>query len=153
MTDFEIIQNIDLSLIRCDICKIRNRANTYNKEFYICLDCKSNLCVLCKSIHDKEHNIINYDDKDYICNKDNQSYTKYCENFNMDIFLSCTNRHKNHNVISYKNKLADIHNLRKKMDVLINAINKFKDNLNILITKLKIIMENMDIFIILIKVY
>ena len=146
LADFDITQNIDLSLIRCDICKIRNRANTYNKEFYICLDCKTNLCVLCKSIHDKEHNIINYDDKNYICNKDNQSYTKYCENCKLDICLSCTNRHKNHNVISYNKKLMNINNLRKKMDVLNNDINKFKENLNILIAKLKKIMENMDIF-------
>ena len=30
-----------------------------------------NLCPLCKSIHDNKHTIINYDNKDYIYNKNN----------------------------------------------------------------------------------
>ena len=35
---------------------------------YICYECKKNLCPLCKFIHDKLHSIINYDNKNYICN-------------------------------------------------------------------------------------
>ena len=38
-------------------------------EFYICKTCNKNICPLCKSNHDKNHKIINYDDKDYICEK------------------------------------------------------------------------------------
>ena len=146
LTDFDITQNIDLSQIKCDKCKIKNIANTYGKEFYICLDCKMNLCVLCKSIHDKEHNIIYYDNKNFICNQDNKPFIKYCENCKTDICLSCANKHKDHNVLSYKQKAFDVNDLRKKMDVLNNDINKFKDNLNVIITKLKKIMDNMDAY-------
>ena len=124
LTDFEFTQNIDLSQIKCDKCKIKNKSNTFNNEFYICLDCKMNLCVLCKSIHDNSHRFINYDDKNYICK----------------------NEHIYHNILSYKEKSIDIKSLRKKMDLLNNDINKFKENINKTITKLKKIMENMDIF-------
>ena len=146
LSDFEFTQNIDLSQIKCDKCKIKNKSNTFNNEFYICLDCKMNLCVLCKSIHDNSHRFINYDDKNYICNKNNEIYKEFCEDCKKDLCLSCKNEHKYHNTISYKEKSIDIKSLRKKMGLLNNDINKFKENINKTITKLKKIMENMDIF-------
>ena len=111
------------------MCKDKNKSNTYNNEFYICYECKINLCPLCKSIHDKTHSIINYDNKNYICNKHNESYIKYCEDCNIDICLSCTNEHKNHKIISYQNKLIDIKSLRDKMNEFEKVINKLKINL------------------------
>ena len=55
-----------------------------------------NLCPLCKSIHDKKHNIINYDNKNYTCNKHNETFIKYCEDCKIDLCLSCVNDNKNH---------------------------------------------------------
>ena len=80
--EFESQQNLDISEIKCDKCKNINKSNTFNNEFYICYECKMNLCPLCKSIHDKNHPIINYDNKNYICNKHNDNipfkqYSKY----------------------------------------------------------------------------
>ena len=47
---------------------IISKSNTFNNEFFICNECKMNLCPLCKSAHDKSSFIINYNDKNYICN-------------------------------------------------------------------------------------
>ena len=61
--DFPKTQDINISLIICDQCKNKNMGNTYNKDFYRCLTCKKNICVLCKSSHDPNHNIIEYEQK------------------------------------------------------------------------------------------
>ena len=49
--EFENKQGIDISQIKCDICKNKNKSNTFNNEMFICYECKMNLCPLCKSIH------------------------------------------------------------------------------------------------------
>ena len=103
--EFENKQGIDISQIVCDKCKNNSKSNTFNNEFYICYECKMNLCPLCKSIHDKSHSIINYDNKNYICNQHNETFVKYCEDCKIDLCLSCLNEHKNHELISYEDKL------------------------------------------------
>ena len=69
-----------------------------------------NLCSLCKSTHDKTHSIIKYGNKNYICNKHNETFVKYCKDCKNDLCLSCINEHKNHKVISYEDELIDIKN-------------------------------------------
>ena len=138
LNEYENNQNID-------ICKNRNKSNTFNNEFYICYECNMNLCPLCKSIHDKTHSIINYDNKNYICNKNNEPFIEYCDDCNIDICLSCSNEHKNHKIILYQDKIIDIKNLRKKMNEFKDIINKFKLNLEEILNKFKKIMKNMDI--------
>ena len=69
INEFEETQNIKLSNIICDICKQKNKGNTYNNEFYKCINCDINICPLCKTTHNNEHNIINFDKKKIICNK------------------------------------------------------------------------------------
>ena len=66
LDEFNNKQYIDISKIKCDNCKNISKLNTFNNEFYICNECNMNLCPLCKSIHDKNHSIINYDNKDYM---------------------------------------------------------------------------------------
>ena len=126
--EFENIQSYDISQIKCDKCKNKNKSNTFNNEFYICYECNMNLCPLCKSIHDKTHSIINYDNKNYICNKHNDIFLRYCEDCNIDLCLSCTNEHKNHKIVLYEDKIIDIKKLRKKMNEFKDVINKFKIN-------------------------
>jgi len=67
LDEFESTQYIDESKIICDECKRNNKNKSYNKIFYRCNKCKMNICPICKSKHNKEHNIINYDEKNYIC--------------------------------------------------------------------------------------
>ena len=145
INEFENNQNLDISQIICDKCKNKSKANTFNNEFYICYECKMNLCPLCKSIHDKKHSIINYDNKNYICNKHNSLFTRYCKKCNLDICLSCSYEHKNHKIEPYSYKFIDIKKLRKKMNEFENVINKLKINLEEIMNKFKKIIENMNI--------
>ena len=143
---FNSKQNIDTSEIKCDKCKNQSKSNTFNNEFFICFECKMNLCPLCKSIHDKTHTIINYDNKNYICNKHNEAFVKYCKKCKIDLCLSCINEHKNHEFFSYEDELIDIKDLRNKMNNLNMVINKFKMNLEEIINKLKKLQDNLDTY-------
>ena len=51
---------VNLKEIKCNICKEKTKYDTYNNEFYKCIECNINICPLCKLNHNKEHNIINY---------------------------------------------------------------------------------------------
>ena len=146
LSEFINTQNVDISKIKCDICEIKNKSNTINNEFYICYECDINLCPSCKTYHDQTHSIINDDLRNFICNKHKEVLIKYCNDCNIDICKGCLNEHKYHNLISYKDKLIDIKNLRKKINELRNIINIYKTNLEGVIRKIKAIIENIDIY-------
>ena len=142
--EFEQTQKIDISKIKCDKCKNKNKANTYNNEFYKCIECNMNLCPLCKTIHEKIHKIItNYDDKNYICKKHKETLIKYCEHCKLDICSSCVNEHKNHKIKSYEDKFNDI---RKKMQKLKYVIKRLKVNLEKIIEIFNVLNNNMEIY-------
>ena len=71
LNEFKSIENIDLSKIICNKCKINNKSNIYNNKFYRYNTCKINICPLCKSNHNSNHYIINNDNKNYICEINN----------------------------------------------------------------------------------
>ena len=80
LNEYENSQKINLNKIVCNICNINNKGNTHNNEFYICNTCNINICPLCKTKHDQNHKIINYDDKNYICKKHKyEKFSKYCK--------------------------------------------------------------------------
>ena len=146
LNEFNNKQNIDISQIKCDKCNNKSKLDTFNHEFFICLKCNMNLCPLCKSIHDKTHSIINYDNKNYICNKHNETFVKYCKECKIDLCLSCINGHKNHNLISYEDNLIDIEKIRRNIFNLNKIINKFKMNLEEIINKFKKLEQNLDMY-------
>ena len=74
--NFSNTQKINISNIICDKCQIKNKGNYPNNEFYKCLTCNQNLCLLCKPNHISAHNIIKYDNKNYICHKHNEHLNK-----------------------------------------------------------------------------
>ena len=85
LNKFENYQILDISQIKCDICNNKNKSNTFNNEFYICYECKKNICPLCKTIHDNTFTIINYDNKNNICNKHDETLIQYCNDCNLDM--------------------------------------------------------------------
>ena len=46
-----------------------------------------NICPLCKIKHEKNHNIINYKIKDYICKEHNEGYVEYFKECKKDILI------------------------------------------------------------------
>ena len=136
-------QNIDSSKIICDKCKIKNKSEIYNKEFYKCNNCNMKLCPLCKSIHDKTHIIINYDTRNIICQNHNKEYIKHCYDCQKDLCLDCAKEHEHSNFILFSDNLEYE---RNKINKLRKALNTFNVNIKEIIKKLNKIMENMEIF-------
>ena len=122
----------ETSIATCDICKNNNKDNSHNNDFYICYNFNKNICPLCKSIHDNNHNIINYDDKNYICEKHNDIYNKYCKTCNENICMLCEDKHKNHDVIELSKILIKKEELNKIMKELKESIDKYKNKINII---------------------
>jgi len=154
MKGFFKSQKINISDIKCGNCKIKNKGNSVNHEFYRCLTCKKNLCLLCKSSHQSEHSIINFDLRYYICLKHNERFIKYCKDCNKNICYLCEDEHGihakielneiklnkdeiNNNLSEMKEKIeifnANIQDIINKLIELVDIMNNFYDiNSNIL---------------------
>ena len=160
LKEFENTQLIDESFIICDKCHETNKAISYNKMMFICNYCNMNLCPLCKSNHDKNHKIIEYEQKFYICNKHNKKYNSYCETCNNDICILCKKEHKEHTIISYdeiipeniiseeevKNIINSIKKIiNKKIEMIIERLNNVKNNLEIYFNLIEKILVNYNI--------
>ena len=130
-------KKIDSSKFFCNKCN-KKRCDIYNNELYLCLQYNINLCPLCKSQHGQNHDIINYDKKNYICNKHNDNFTKYCCNKN--IYIKCEKEHKSHNNIYYDGIFPD--NIEK--NDLKEYINSVNNEIKGIINKLNDLMKNME---------
>ena len=139
LNKFEETQKIDISKIICDICNLKNKNTTFNNEFYICSTCNKNLCPICKSNHDKNHKTINYDDKNYICKKHNDSFNTYCKICNENICITCEKEHSDHYIIDFRKIFINKEELVKSLEDLKNKIDEFKYKINII----KDILDNM----------
>ena len=144
--EYEDTQFIDTSKIICEICKEKNKGNSYDNLFYRCNQCKLNICQLCKLNHNKNHNIINYELKDYICDMHNEGFVKYCAKCKKDICLFCEYAHKNHDIIFYNNIIEDIKKLKNDKNEYKKEFDIFNNNIDNIIYKLKRVKENMNIF-------
>ena len=139
-------QKINLTDIICNICKERNKGNTHNNEFYKCLDCKLNICPLCKSNHNNNHKIINYDQINFICNEHAEPYFSFCFQCRKNICISCENKHIDHYMLSYGKFLKDINEIIKNNIILRNDIDNLKDISKGIIKKLNMVIENLEIY-------
>ena len=132
LNEYSETQMIDLNQIACDICKENNKGNTHNNEFYICNTCYKNICPECKSIHNENHIIINYDDKNYICRKHNEPFTKYCKTCLDNICKECEKRHTHANTEDLKRIKVNKDEIIKVKKELKNKIDEFKWRINII---------------------
>ena len=65
LDEFNNTQVIDE--IKCNNCN-KNKLEIFNNKIYKCCNCNINLCPICKSNHNKEHKIIDYQLINYIKN-------------------------------------------------------------------------------------
>ena len=144
LKDFQKTQNIDLKNIKCNICNNKNKFNTYKNEFYTCLTCDKNLCPLCKSTHEKTHQIINYDKIEYTCAKHLESYNSYCRNCKKNLCIKCEKEHNNHEKIYYGTILPDYDEIKLKIEEIGKYVNQFNQNIERIIQKLKEYKENIN---------
>ena len=139
-SEFEDIQKINLSKIICEKCRVNNMGNTYNNEFFRCLKCNINICPLCKSCHDNNHNIIEYNKMNYICNIHNEIYIKYCKRCRKNMCKLCEKDHYNHEKIYYENILTN----ENRINELKDYVGKLKNEIKDIIFKLNNLLINMD---------
>jgi len=145
--EFENNQYVNQNEIICDSCKINNKSEAYNNEFYICNTCKIYLCPICKKVkHDKNHNIIKYEEKYYICDKHNKLYNSYCMKCKKDICILCEKEHNNHDIINDGKLIPNIDEYKNKIKELRKSIDKLKENINEIIDNLNKVIENIEIY-------
>ena len=144
INDFMKKQEINISSIICEKCKIKNKGNS--NEFYYCITCKMNLCLLCKANHDINHNIIKYDQKNYICLLHNDSYVKYCNDCSNNICFACDMEHQDHKSISLIDLRPDIDKTKKRLIEIKEEIDEFNKQINMIIAKLNELIRTMNIF-------
>ena len=145
LNDFENTQKINISNIICDICKIYNKGNIYNNELYRCLTCHKNLCPLCKSKHEKNHKIILYELKNYLCEEHKENFTRFCKNCNKNICMKCEKKHKNHNTF-YLGDMLPNDNIIDEIKELKEYIEKFNNDIKDIIQKLQSIIDNIQLY-------
>ena len=128
---FNDFQKINEKEILCKKCG-NNKLEAYNNAFFICCNCNINLCPLCKNSHDKKHIIINYEDKNKICNKHGERYILYCKDNNENKCDLCDMKSQN-NIFLYKvykniNKLNNINEFKIKIKNLKNELKNLSNN-------------------------
>ena len=147
LEEYENTQKIDISKIKCDKCKDKNLGNIFNNEFYICNTCNIKLCPLCKSQHNNNnHNIINYKNKNYICNKHNSNYIKYCKECEENMCILCEKEHKNHNIIYLEYIILEKHEILKQKVDLLNIIDELRNNIEEIKNKFTEVLNTIEIY-------
>ena len=144
--DFFDSQKINLVNIKCQKCKIKNKANCPKNEFYKCLTCNKNICLICKSLHQKHHQIINYDQKNYVCNKHNDPLIKYCTKCNKNICSICDVEHYKHKKITFNKMKLNINEMNDDLKDMKKEIDIFNNNIKDMVDKLYELMNIVNIF-------
>ena len=133
--DFNNSQKVDSSKIKCSGKDCEESLFT-QKQFYFCIECNSNFCLLCHLSHkkkNKEHTVIDYDFKNYVCKKHGEKYSAYCGECKKNLCGDCEIEHdKNHKFIYHreiaKNKDENnLNELKMKIDKLNEAKKDIKE--------------------------
>ena len=130
LNDYEDTQKIYESKIICNICK-KEKNESYNSKFYICGTCNIFCCPLYSSIHTKEHKLIDYENKNYLCLRHNEQFISYCETCKNNLCLQCELGHNNsHKIKTYKSIYPNLNNAKNIIKNIENAIYKFNNDIN-----------------------
>ena len=144
--EYEQSQNIDLNKIVCTKCNAK-KLETYENLMYFCNKCKMVLCPLCKDQHDKlnkAHNAINYDFKNYTCEKHNELYNSYCKSCKNNICVKCQKEHLKHDIISFGTIFPDVDELLNSLKDFRKIIDTFNNNINSIIDRFNKVKENIE---------
>ena len=132
---FEETQKIILNNIKCNICNRNHISSDSQNKFYICKICNKNICFNCKPQHNKNHIIINYDNKNCFCDKHfKEKFFYYCKTCKKDICIICKSEHEKHDLLDFNNIIIKDDDISKTMKDLFDAIEKLKNKI-ILIKK------------------
>ena len=121
---------VDESKIICKFCNNNNKASTFNNKFYICISCKKYLCPFCQSSHDKQHDIIDFNQKNYICFQHNEKFSSFCKNCKINLCMECEAEHKDRqNLIYFRDILPNKVQFKTNLSELRVKIDKYKEKI------------------------
>ena len=145
--EFNDSQNINELNILCNNCN-KNKNEIHDNQLYKCYQCKINLCPLCKLKHNKEHTLIDYELKNYLCKMHGERFILYCKDCNINLCDLCEIGHnKSHNFIYLNKLLTDKENNIKKLKTKIeNLKTEIKDIIKDITNKMNTIIDNMEIY-------
>ena len=145
ISDYRANQKIDESKIVCHFCQIGNKASIFENKFYICLTCKKYLCPICKSKHENNHDIIDFEEKNYKCFIHGETFCSFCRNCKINLCIECEAMHfDKENLIFFRDILpnkerykSNLTELKIKIDTLKEKINEIKKTFDKVIINLE----------------
>ena len=147
LNQYNNCQSVDLSKIICEDCKANNKSNVFENKFYLCISCKKNICPLCKSKHNKNHDIIDYEQKDYTCIIHNEKFSSYCKNCKLNLCIECESAHKDkNNIVFYRDILPEKDKIISQMSELRVKIDQYKKEIDKLKNGLDNIINNYELY-------
>jgi len=115
---------------------------------YRCINCKINLCLSCKSKHNIEHIIIDFDSINYSCDIHGEKYIVYCLDCNKNLCKLCKKAHdKNHNYYDFEKNELNYNNIQNDLNKLKRQVNLFTDNIKSIINKLEKVINIIQIYL------
>ena len=144
INDFKTTRYITEKKIICENCKEQNTNISNNNAIYLCLKCNQILCEKCKSIHDKTHNIINYQAKYFICYLHFEPYNSYCSNCKKDLCKNCENEHKWHKIIPYEEVILNASKEKGEDNIFFDKKEALKKDIKDIINKLFNLISSID---------
>ena len=148
LNEFEETQNLDISKFICSICNNKNKEQKINNsKFFYCYSCRQNICQLCKENHDKNHLLVDIENKNLRCNLHNkESFIKYCNQCKSNLCFSCLEQHQGHDIILYETIKPDIKKVKDEFEKLRKTLDKFNENINQIKKCLNKVKENFEIY-------
>jgi hypothetical protein len=147
LNQYNNCQLVDLSKIICEDCKAKNKSNVFENKFYLYISCKKNICPLCKSKHNKDHVIIDYEQKDYTCIIHNEKFSSYCKNCQLNLCIECESTHKDkNNIIFYRDILPEKDKIISQMSELRVKIDQYRKEIDKLKNELDNIINNYELY-------
>ena len=144
--EFENTQNINISKIICNICNKNNKGNVNNHTFFRCITCKKNICPECKILHEREHNIINYENIFYFCDSHGKEFISFCFDCKKNLCLECEESHKIHKQKYFKELMEkNKENIKNELQIMNDKINLMKSKINEIINICTTVKNNYEI--------
>jgi len=145
INEYENIEKLDVSKLKCNNCKKKKKRKININNLYRCNLCRINLCSLCKPKHNI-HQVINYNNKNFVCEIHNKNFIKYCINCKLNICFSCIKEHKKHSIINLEDLTISKETIKEEVNKLKDYINKFDNDIDNIIEILNNVKENMNKF-------
>ena len=141
-TDFKIFddykgsQKLDFSKIFCKFEGCKKNESNDPEDFYKCLTCCKILnhtqyyCTFHKEEEEKKslekHFYVNYDHKNFICNKHIKKFIKYCFKCRKDLCQDCEVEHKNHQMKYYDSLSPIVQEIKNGLDKIKGKLEKLR---------------------------